>query len=204
MIQRGEYARPATWTERAAAPARLRAIALFSEIAIGSADATRIGLVALALGLQTIVLYTPGHFRPAGMWYFAVLVTGGTFVSLGLALAATLPLRPWLALGARQTVAIAGLAVICILAVMGTGRTIQGVSIMAVGQPYSNDGAVMDLYAAERVIAGHNPYQRANIVQALAAMNAPCTTTTPLMAGQFRGAQSYPSENSIQSVCMNA
>jgi uncharacterized membrane protein len=53
------------------------------------------------------------------------------------------------------------------------------------------------------VLKGHNPYQKTSIVAALAALNAPSTTTTPLMDGQFRGARTYPSAGAVNQVFMN-
>src|SRR5947209_9972989 len=66
--------------------------------------------------------------------------------------------------------------------------------------PPSNDGAVMDMFAAEQVLHLHNPYVSTNIVTALARLNAPSTTTTPLMRGQFGGARQYPSAAAVEQV----
>ncbi len=74
---------------------------------------------------------------------------------------------------------------------------------MAQGTPYGNDGAAMDLYAAQQVQHAHNPYLKTNIVDALAAINAPAVTTTPLMDGQFRGARAYPSDTAVQQAFMS-
>jgi uncharacterized membrane protein len=61
----------------------------------------------------------------------------------------------------------------------------------------------MDLYAAQQVVHHHNPYRRANLARALADLNAPAITTTPLMAGQFRGAQAYPSDAAQEQAFLN-
>jgi uncharacterized membrane protein len=61
----------------------------------------------------------------------------------------------------------------------------------------------MDLYAAEQVLHHHNPYLKANIVRALADLDVPAITTTPLMDGQFRGARAYPSEAAQQQAFLN-
>jgi uncharacterized membrane protein len=87
---------------------------------------------------------------------------------------------------------------------MGIENVVRGVSQIQTGQPPGNDGAVMDLYAAKRALGGFDPYHKANIMSALSALNAPCTTTTPLMDGQFRGTTDYPSDTAVQQVCMNA
>ena len=173
------------------------------DVAVGSPDLARIGLIGLALAIQAIVLFSPGHFRPAPEAYFAVLVAGGTLASIGLCLAATMPIRQLLSVRARQLLAAAALATLVILPVIGVWHGSLGIGHIIGGSTYSNDGAVMDLYAAEQVRHGHNPYRKTNIVLALAHVDAPSTTTTPLMRGQFAGARSYPSSEAVQQVFMN-
>lgn len=180
-----------------------KSILFRDDVAVGSPDLARIGLIALALALQTIVLFSPGHFRPAGEEGFAVFVAAGTLASLGLCLAATLPIRVLLGVHLRRALAAAALATLAILPVLGVWHGSLGVNRIVHGSPYSNDGAVMDLYAAEQVRHGHDPYLRTNIVLALAHVDAPSTTTTPLMRGQFSGARSYPSAAAVQQVFLN-
>lgn len=180
-----------------------RALLLRDEIAVGSPTFARFGLVGLALALQTAVLASPGHFRPAGERYFAAFVAFGTLTSLGLCLLATMDLRRLLHLRLRRTLAVSALVALPILSVMGTWHGALGVRSMVSGMPPSNDGAVMDLYAARQVLKGHNPYEKTSIVAALAALNAPSTTTTPLMDGQFRGARAYPGPGAVNQVFLN-
>lgn len=203
MIQPGERTEPASVGVHLAALARDRVALLWTEVTLGSPVLSRVALVTMAIGLQTIVLLSPGHFRPASSAFFAILVAACTLASLALAGAASLPLKELLGLRARQTLAASGLLLLALLSVVGTTKTVQGVTAIAQGVPYGNDGAAMDLYAAERLRQGHNPYSKTNIVNALAAINAPSTTVTPLMAGQFRGAVAYPSEGAIQQVFLN-
>lgn len=186
---------------RARLPVRLRDRwqLLRGEVAVGSTDLARIGLIALALALGTAVLQSPGHFRPAGDWFFAVLVAGGTFLSLALTFAASLP-RRMVPLRLRRALGIIALASLGVLSVIGACRATSGIGAMLQSAPPSNDGAVMDLYAARQVLRGHNPYIKTNLVLALADLNAPATTTTPLMRGQFSGARTYPSAAAVQTV----
>lgn len=174
-----------------------------SEVQAGSPVLASISLAALALVVQTLVLNSPGHFRPAPNPLFAVAVCFGTLLSLALTLAAASPLRDLLYLRARQSLCVAGLLSLGILTFSGIGYTTSGIVSIVSGNPYTNDGAVFDLYAAQQVRHGHNPYDKTNIVKALAAINAPAITTTPLQEGQFRGARAYPSEVAVEQVFMN-
>lgn len=185
---------------RPAASLRRIFILLRDEIVVGSPILARVGLIGLALAIQTVVLFSPGHFRPAGQWYFAALAASGTLLSLALCLAATLPVKRLLHVRVRQALGIIALLALGILSGMGTWHGAVGLASMAQGTPYNNDGAVMDLEAATQLRNGHNPYAKTSIVAALAAMDAPSTTTTPLMAGSFRGARAYPSAAAIQQV----
>ncbi|GAC1445759.1 MAG: hypothetical protein NVSMB52_08170 [Chloroflexota bacterium] len=173
------------------------------EVEVGSPLLTRLGLISLALGLQTLVLYSPGHFRPATNSFFALFVTCSTVGSLALAFLATLRVRTVFSLRIRQYLGACGLLVLALLSMFGGWRAVTGMPAMMGGVPYNNDGAVMDLYAAGQARHGHNPYARTNIVKALAAMNAPAITTTPLMDGQFRGLRAYPSEAAVQQAFLN-
>ena len=218
MIQSGEQiqtpsiaARPGTppkaWvTPRVSAwvsAARSIVLLLRTEILVGSPDLARIGLISLALATQTIVLYSPGHFRPAPNGFSAAMATVGTLGSLGLALLATLPIKRFTGLTARQLLAGTALVALVALSVVGVRVGIEGIWSISSGMPYTNDGAVMDLHSARLVLRGHNPYVKTNIIPALADINAPCQTVTPLMDGQFRGARAYPSDAAINQACLN-
>lgn len=198
MIQSGEHVASGSPRHRDTIGLRYKAALLASEVLVGSPDLARVGLVALALGLQTIVLFSPGHFRPATNDFFAILVTVGTLAALAGVFYAVAH-RPSLRVGTRRSLAAAGLLALTVLSGLGLWQSVTVVGSLTSGPPYTNDGAVMDLYAAQQVLHHHNPYIRANIVPALAAIDAPATTTTPLMDGQFRGARAYPSEAAIQN-----
>jgi hypothetical protein len=214
MIQSGEQiqtpsiaARPGTppkaWVTPWVSAARSIILLLRTEILVGSPDLVRIGLISLALAAQTIVLYSPGHFRPAPNGIFAALATVGTLSSLGLALVATLPIKRIIRLPVRQLLAGTALLALIGLSVVGVRVGMEGIWSISHGMPYTNDGAVMDLQSAQLVLRGHNPYVKTNIIPALAEINAPCQTVTPLMDGQFRGARAYPSDAAINQACLN-
>lgn len=198
MIQSGERTASSS-PYRVTTRFRYKAGLIADEVLVGSPDLARVGLVVLALGLQTIVLFSPGHFRPATDAFFAILVALGTLVSLLAVLVATSRWDSFFGLGGRRSLAACGLLALTILSGVGVWQGVTVVGALTSGPPYTNDGAVMDLYAAQQVLHHRNPYMRANIVPALAAINAPATTTTPLMDGQFRGARAYPSEAAIQN-----
>lgn len=203
MIQRGERIASGSAATRAGTALRLKLAGIRTEVAVGSTDLARVGLITVALMLQTLVMASPGHFRPATTWYFAVFVSLATLVSLGLSVAQAFPLRPWLSTTVRRGLCCLALIGLTVLAGVGLKDAVSGVQAMAVGAPYSNDGAVMDFYAAEQVSRGRNPYFKTNIVAALASMNVPSTTVTPLMDGQFRGSSAYPSDDAVQQVFLN-
>ncbi len=203
MIEPGNRAAAVAGRYRAAVPFADRILLLRDEVAVGSPDLARIGLVGVALALQTAVLASPGHFRPAGTWTFAAFVAVGTLAALALCLLATMPLRELLHPQVRRGLAVAAFVALPILSVMGVWHGALGARNLVMSSPPSNDGAVMDIYAARQVLRGHNPYQKTSIVAALAALNAPSTTTTPLMDGQFRGARAYPSAGAVNQVFLN-
>jgi uncharacterized membrane protein len=103
----------------------------------------------------------------------------------------------------RRGMALFALVGLAGFSVLGVQHAASGVSAYLSGQPYNNDGAVMDHYAAMQALHGRDPYLRTNLPQALAALDVPATTTTPLMRGQFRGLQIYPSPQAVQQVFMN-
>jgi hypothetical protein len=203
MIQRGERIASGSAATRAGSAIGRKIAALRTEVTVGSPDLSRVGMITIALTLQALVMASPGHFRPATTWYFAVFVSLGTVASLGLCAAQAFPLRSRLSLAVRRGLCCIALVGLSVLAAVGVTNAVSSVQAMAVGAPYSNDGAVMDYYAAEQVSHGRNPYFKTNIVAALASMNVPSTTVTPLMDGQFRGSSAYPSDDAVQQVFVN-
>ncbi|MGH2447995.1 MAG: hypothetical protein ACRDFS_05265 [Chloroflexota bacterium] len=176
---------------------RERGLLLWEQAWLGSPLLVRIGLITLGLAISTILMVSPGHFRPAGTVLGGSLVAAGTLLWLAITFVAVQGPERFLCLGLRRFVAGGGLAGLCVLSVFGVWDTAMGVQQMVHHAPYVNDGAVMDLYAANRLLQDHDPYIKTNIVVALAAIDAPATTTTPLMDGQFRGARSYPSDQAV-------
>ena len=203
MIQRDERVLGASPAAGLAAQLRHRVLMLRSEIAVGSPLLARFGLVAMAMVLQTLALSSPGHFRPAGNGVFALLVALETLLSVVAAFAATLPLKQLFSMRVRRVLGLCALFTMATFPVFGLWQVGNGVRAVALNIAYNNDGAVMDLYAAQQVVRDHNPYEAANIADALAAVNAPSTTTTPLMDGQFRGTTAYPSEGAVNQVFLN-
>lgn len=203
MIQRGEQIASGSAATRAATTVRLKLASIRTEVAVGSPDLSRIGVITLALILQALVMASPGHFRPATTWYFALFVSLGTALSLALCASQAFPLRTLLPLTIRQLLCCTALLGLSILTCVGITNAVSGMQAMMVGAPYSNDGAVMDYYAAEQVSHGRNPYFKTNIAAALASMDVPSTTVTPLMDGQFRGSSAYPSDDTVQQVFLN-
>jgi hypothetical protein len=203
MILRGEQLEMGSAAWRLGVRARLALESLSEEVAVGSVDLARVGLITIALGLQTAMLMSPGHFRPAPNWEYAVLVPLLTLASLLACLCAGLPLHRLVSLRVRQGLCVLALLGLGVLTATSIGYVRDGVANVIAEQPYTNDGALMDLYAAQQVLRGHNPYFKTSIVQALAGIDAPAMTVTPLMAGQFRGATTYPSDDAIQQVFMS-
>ena len=203
MIQRGESLASGSTATRAATGTWRTLSDIRTQVAVGSPQLARVGIVSVALLLQTLVMASPGHFRPATTWYFAAFVALGTLVSLLLSAGLALPLRTMLSPTIRRWLCVVALAVLSILTCVGITNAVSGIQAMAVGAPYSNDGAVMDYYAAQQTLHGRNPYLKTNIVAALASMNVPSTTVTPLMDGQFRGTSAYPSDEAVQQVFLN-
>jgi hypothetical protein len=200
-----------TGVERAAVLPRARLVYPWSsvpalvrdEVVAGSPVLARIGIVAWALVLSTLVLFSPGHFRPATNAAFALFVAFGTLASLGLCLLATTSWTDRLARRHRSLLGGAAIPLLLGLSAIGLWQCSGVFTAMVSGTPYGNDGAVMDLYAAKQTLHHRDPYVKTSIVTALAAMDAPATTTTPLMSGQFRGIRAYPSEGAIAQVFYN-
>jgi hypothetical protein len=203
MIQPGERVAREALLDQVAAYIRFKLALLYDEIRIGSIELAQLGLIALAIALQTLVVLTPGHFRPTPIPYYAWQVVLGSFASLAIALIATLNFKRFLGIRIRRLLCCFALVAICGLPLVAFFVASPGALRMLNGAPYGNDGAMMDQYAAGQVLQARNPYVATNVVTALASINAPCTTTTPLMDGQFRGARSYPSEAAVQQACYN-
>jgi len=177
---------------------------LRSAVAGGSVVMAQVGILGVALVIQTIVNQAPGHFRPAPNVFLGTLCALGTLTALVLVVVAALPAVRHTALSVRRSLGVIALASLTGLSILGVYNAGLSVRAIVLAHPYGNDGAVLDLYGAHQILHGRNPYLKTNIAKALAALNAPATTTTPLMAGQFLGARAYPSPTEIQRVFDNA
>jgi hypothetical protein len=147
LVQRGDEILASSWTGRAADLLWLKLVVLRDEVLVGSRDLARIGLVGIALTLQTIVLFSPGHFRPAGIGAYAVQVSVGTLGALLACFLAAFSLKGT-SLRLRQGLGTIALVSLFVLSFMGVWHTVERIPGIVHGTPYTNDGAVMDLYAA--------------------------------------------------------
>ena len=122
----------------------------------------------------------------------AFLALTGSLGLLLLALGERAPDWRWLRSRRAQTVI---LALTLVAALVGVKQL--GAMVVASFQPpfYPNDGATLDQYAAQQLLAGHNPYVTTNIVSAIHAYQQPPQYTTPLHTGPFAGRSltDYPS-----------
>ena len=156
----------------------------------------RLTLIALVIALHN-VLEAP---RDAVTRALGSAVTGAlAFVALSvslwllyLALWERPPGWRWLRSRWARTLALAltlGASVI--------GLRQVGVMVAATVQPpyYPNDGATLDQYAAQQLLAGHNPYVTTDIVAAINQYRQDPSFTTPLRNGPFasRAWTDYPS-----------
>jgi len=151
-----ERARGATgvFPGRFAQAVRFRVALLRTEVAVGSPELARVGLVTLAMALQMALLFMPGHFRPAPNPFLATVVPLGTLASLGISVFAGLSVKSLCSVRVRQFLAGGALAGLAILSIIGLWEGTLGLRAMVHGTPYGNDGAVMDLYAAQQVRHG--------------------------------------------------
>ncbi len=158
----------------------------------------RLTLIALVIALHNL-LEAP---RDAVTRALGSAVTGAlAFVTLSLSLwllAIALWERPpgWHWLRSRW---VRGLALTLTLGASLIGLRQVGVMLVATTQApnYPNDGATLDQYAAQQLLAGHNPYVTTDIVAAITQYRLDTAYTTPLRSGPFasRSWTDYPSEN---------
>lgn len=158
----------------------------------------RLTLIALVIALHNL-LEAP---RDAVTRALGSAVTGAlAFVALSLSLwllALALWERPpgWRWLRSRWA---RGLALALTLGASLIGLRQVGVMLAATTQApnYPNDGATLDQYAAQQLLAGHNPYVTTDIVAAITQYRLDTAYTTPLRNGPFatRSWTDYPSAN---------
>lgn len=158
--------------------------------------ATRLTLLGVVIALHNL-LELPRD--PLTAIIGAPLTGALAFVTLSAALGLLLLAlgeRPprWRWLRSRRAQAVI-LALTIAAALVGVKQI--GASVIASFQSpsYSNDGATLDQYAAQQLLAGHNPYASSDIVAAVKTFHQNPAYTTPLLAGPFAGRAptDYPS-----------
>lgn len=171
----------------------------------GRAPLVRYALLVVALALQATSWSTPGHFRPTSDGILAGVLVGTTVASLACAGLAVIDVGRW-PLEVRRGLILAALTIAPVLLGIAIPQIGALVQATASRSPYSNDGPVMDEFAATRLLANHDPYWRVNFPYALQhnGLNLPATVSTPLMRGQFSDARdSYPSSSAIAQALYN-
>src|SRR5579872_2396685 len=126
MMLRGERVAGGSGYVRAALALRFTISDLMAEVSVGSQELAALGLLGLNLLLQTVIMVSPGHFRPVPVPALSPLVSLATLAGLALAFGAGLPLRRTVPLPLRR--ALCGLALL----------TLGGLSIA--GVVYAVDG----------------------------------------------------------------
>lgn len=158
--------------------------------------ATRLTLLGVVIALHNLLeLPRDPLTRAIGAPLTGALAFLALSAALGLLLLA-LGERPpqWRWLRSRRTRAI---ILTLTLAAALVGAKQLGAMAVASFQPpyYPNDGATLDQYAAQQLLAGHNPYATSDIVAAVGQLGQNPAYTTPLHAGPFadRALTDYPS-----------
>jgi hypothetical protein len=198
-----EKARPARVEPRGEAQTAFKYVWLY--LIKAPVLAVRYSLITVALALQTASLSTPGHFRPTTDPLLALVLVGTTTFSLVTTALAVIDVDRW-SLEARRALVLVGLVVALVLLGMAVPQLFELGRATVLHSPYANDGAVMDEYAATRLLSGQNPYWRVNFPYALQhnGLDLPATVSTPLMQGQFSDARySYPSDQAINQALSN-
>ena len=158
--------------------------------------ATRLTLVGVVIGLHNLLeLPRDPLTRAVGAPLSGVLAFLALSVSLWLLLLALAERPPqWRWLHNRRAQAII-LTLTLAAALVGVKQL--GAMVVTSFQPpfYPNDGATLDQYAAQQLLAGHNPYVTSDIVAAVHQLGQQAQYTTPLHAGPFasHALTDYPS-----------
>ncbi|HEX9069518.1 MAG TPA: hypothetical protein VF807_12175 [Ktedonobacterales bacterium] len=165
--------------------------------------AVRLTLAALAIVLMNLIevphevywAVLGTRLTSAGI----VLLVAGSLAALFGAVALRVPAWRWLRSLRLQQVVLVSL-LICAL------FDIQFIMPLAkapfTAPDYPNDGTTLDHYAAQEVIAGHNPYITTDLVAAIRQFNQDPVRTTPLRQGYFKSlpANQYPSKDQLRNV----
>lgn len=160
------------------------------------AAATRLSLLGVVIILHNLLELPRDPLTHAiGAPVTGILAFLTLSASLGLLLMALAEQPPrWRWLASRRAQAII-LALTLAAALVGV-KQLGAMAVASLQPPYyPNDGATLDQYAAQQLLAGHNPYVSSNIVKAVTLYHQRGEFTTPLHAGPFaaRALTDYPS-----------
>ena len=165
--------------------------------------AARLTLVALALVLQNLLELPRTVFSGViGVTLTGVLVVALLAASLVLLLAAVGQRPPRWRWPYRRGVQILALCLTLAVVPLGVAQCVKiGAASLSPPQ-YSNDGTMLDHFAAQQLIKGHNPYAASNIVDAVRFLHQDAAFTTPLRQGEFanRAPGDYPTEAERRAV----
>lgn len=158
--------------------------------------ATRLTLVGAVIALHNLLELPRDPLThaigPALTGILAFLTLSASLWLLLTALGERAPTWRW-----AQDRRVRGVILVLTLAAALVGVKQLGTMVAASVQPpyYPNDGATLDQYAAQQVLAGHNPYVTTNIVSAVTSLHQSPAFTTPLHTGPFgdRAVTDYPS-----------
>ena len=165
--------------------------------------AARLTLVALALALQNLLeLPRDPVTHSLGATLTGVLVFLILAVSLVLLLAAVGVNPPRWRWPYRRQVQIAALCLTLFVVPLGIFQSAKVVAASFSAPQYANDGTTLDHYAAQQLLAEHNPYVTSDIVAAIRAFHQDPANTTPLRQGEFANTPptAYPSKDQLRAV----
>ena len=166
-------------------------------------SAARLTLVALALALQNLLELPRDPVTHAlGAPATGVLVFLLLAASLVLLLAAVGVKPPRWRWPYRRLVQIAALCLTLLVVPLGIFQSARVVVASFSTPQYANDGTTLDHYAAQQLLAGHNPYVTSDIVAAMRALHQDPANITPLRQGAFANTPpaNYPSKDELRAV----
>ena len=157
-----------------------------SPFRLDEATAIRLTLFGIAISLQNGLEFPRSAIRGVlGTQVTAVLATAALAGSLALVLAALWrPLVKWRWPRSRA-VQLAVLILVLAAVPVGIRQSVVAVTSGFSAPQYPNDGTTLDHFAAMQLLAGKNPYQSSNIVQAVTILHQDPADTTPLAGGAF-------------------
>jgi hypothetical protein len=166
-------------------------------------SAARLTLVALALALQNLLELPRDPITHAlGATLTGVLVVLLLAASLVLLLAAVGVSPPRWRWPYRREMQIAALCLTLLVVPLGIFQSAKVVVASFSAPQYANDGTTLDHYAAQQLLAGHNPYVTSDIVAAMRALHQDPANITPLRQGAFASTSptDYPSKDELRAV----